>query len=284
MAFSRLWVHFYCVREYVTRADDNNRCDATNGKRNKQDKMLVMNYLSLWPVSEKLQGSIFSVPRERFEGPSKATSVTGGDDNIHLLPHLLTLDETYKHVLLAIDGEMRQYAQRLFQCPAVSIRPLGDVLALKALLRDIPKYIFRTLHCASCVIWVQIGQKLIARIGIGAELEDKRGEETIDASPALHLVSIFWMIESINDYKRKKWDKTWKKDTKYISKTTCLGYPLQFSVQLYVRLREWQLRPESSHLEVTSSPQAARCSSDIVHCATVRFAGMKIQGSDERIV
>ena len=61
-----------------------------------------------------------------------ATSVTGGDDNINLLlPHLLSLDETYKHVLLAIDGEMRQYAQRLFRCPAVSIRPLGMSLHSK---------------------------------------------------------------------------------------------------------------------------------------------------------
>ena len=47
-----------------------------------------------------------------------------------------TLDETYKHALLAIDGEMRQYAQRLFQCLAVSIRPLrveelADILAVR---------------------------------------------------------------------------------------------------------------------------------------------------------
>ena len=37
-------------------------------------------------------------------------------------------------------------------------------------------------------------------------------------------------------------------------------------------------------LKLPPSPQAARCSSDIVHYAIVRFAGMKIQGSDERIV
>ena len=31
----------------VTRADDDDRCDATNGKRNKQDKTFVTNYLSI---------------------------------------------------------------------------------------------------------------------------------------------------------------------------------------------------------------------------------------------
>jgi ankyrin repeat protein len=35
-----------------------------------------------------------------------------------------TLDETYERALLEIDEGMRQYAQRLFQCLAVSIRPL----------------------------------------------------------------------------------------------------------------------------------------------------------------
>ena len=68
MVFSRLWVCFFCVRECVTQADDNNRCDATNGKWTKQDKMFVMNkvmsYLPLWLVSEKLQVSyIFSTKR-----------------------------------------------------------------------------------------------------------------------------------------------------------------------------------------------------------------------------
>ena len=47
-----------------------------------------------------------------------------------------TLDETYENALLAIDGEMRQYAQRLFQCLAISIRPLrvedlADILAVR---------------------------------------------------------------------------------------------------------------------------------------------------------
>ena len=47
-----------------------------------------------------------------------------------------TLDETYEHALLAIHGEMRQYAQCLFQCLAVPIRPLrveelADILAVR---------------------------------------------------------------------------------------------------------------------------------------------------------
>ena len=35
-----------------------------------------------------------------------------------------TLDETYGRTLLNIDEEKRQFAQRLFRCLAVSIRPL----------------------------------------------------------------------------------------------------------------------------------------------------------------
>ena len=35
-----------------------------------------------------------------------------------------TLDETYGRTLLGIDEEKREYAQRLFQCLTVSIRPL----------------------------------------------------------------------------------------------------------------------------------------------------------------
>jgi len=37
---------------------------------------------------------------------------------------LKTLDDTYAHTLLGIDEEKRQYAQRLFRCLTVSIRPL----------------------------------------------------------------------------------------------------------------------------------------------------------------
>jgi hypothetical protein len=56
-----------------------------------------------------------------------------------------TLDETYEHALLAIDGEMRQYAQRLFQCLAVSIRPfrveeLADILAVRFDEGELPKF------------------------------------------------------------------------------------------------------------------------------------------------
>jgi hypothetical protein len=56
-----------------------------------------------------------------------------------------TLDETYEHALLAIDGEMRQYAQRLFQCVAVSIRPLrveelADILAVRFDEGELPKF------------------------------------------------------------------------------------------------------------------------------------------------
>jgi hypothetical protein len=47
-----------------------------------------------------------------------------------------TLDETYDRTLLGIDEEKREYAQRLFRCLAVSIRPLrveelAEVLAIR---------------------------------------------------------------------------------------------------------------------------------------------------------
>ena len=47
-----------------------------------------------------------------------------------------SLDETYERALLAISPQMRQYAQRIFQCLAVSIRPLrveelADILAVR---------------------------------------------------------------------------------------------------------------------------------------------------------
>src|ERR1700677_2468497 len=46
-----------------------------------------------------------------------------------------TLDETYSRTLLGIDEEKREYAQRLFRCLMVSIRPLrveelAEVLAI----------------------------------------------------------------------------------------------------------------------------------------------------------
>jgi hypothetical protein len=47
-----------------------------------------------------------------------------------------TLDETYGRTLLGIDEEKREYAQRLFQCLTVSIRPLhleelAEILAVR---------------------------------------------------------------------------------------------------------------------------------------------------------
>src|SRR6266478_956724 len=47
-----------------------------------------------------------------------------------------TLDETYARMLQSIDEEKRQYAQRLFRCLTVSIRPLrvkelAEVLAIQ---------------------------------------------------------------------------------------------------------------------------------------------------------
>jgi hypothetical protein len=47
-----------------------------------------------------------------------------------------TLDETYGRTLLGIDGEKREYAQRLFRCLLISIRPLwieglAEILAIQ---------------------------------------------------------------------------------------------------------------------------------------------------------
>src|SRR6202789_1888518 len=47
-----------------------------------------------------------------------------------------TLDESYSHTLLGIDEEKREYAQRLFRCLMVSIRPLrveelAEILAIQ---------------------------------------------------------------------------------------------------------------------------------------------------------
>ena len=56
-----------------------------------------------------------------------------------------TLDETYERALLEIDEEMRPYAQRLFQCLAVSIRPLrveelAEILAVQFEAGALPKF------------------------------------------------------------------------------------------------------------------------------------------------
>ena len=47
-----------------------------------------------------------------------------------------TLDQTYSRTLLGIDKEKREYAQRLFRCLAVSVRPLSveelaDIIAVR---------------------------------------------------------------------------------------------------------------------------------------------------------
>ena len=56
-----------------------------------------------------------------------------------------TLDETYERALLDINEEMRQYAQRLFQCLAVSIRPLrveelAEILAVRFDAGALPEF------------------------------------------------------------------------------------------------------------------------------------------------
>ena len=56
-----------------------------------------------------------------------------------------TLDETYERALLAINGEMRQYARRLFHCLSISIRPLrveelADILAIRFDEGVLPKF------------------------------------------------------------------------------------------------------------------------------------------------
>ena len=57
----------------------------------------------------------------------------------------ITLDETYGRTLLAIDGEKREYAQRLFRCLMVSIRPLrvdelAEILAIQFDKAELPKF------------------------------------------------------------------------------------------------------------------------------------------------
>ena len=56
-----------------------------------------------------------------------------------------TLDETYERALSDINEEMRQYAQRLFQCLAVSIRPLrveelAEILAVRFDAGALPEF------------------------------------------------------------------------------------------------------------------------------------------------
>jgi hypothetical protein len=67
--------------------------------------------------------------------------------NIHAALNELpkTLDETYKHALLSIDEEKREYAQRLFKCLIVATRPLcvaelAEILAIQFEPNTLPNY------------------------------------------------------------------------------------------------------------------------------------------------
>ena len=56
-----------------------------------------------------------------------------------------TLDETYNRTLLGIDEEKREYAQRLFRCLTVSIRPLcveelAEILAIRFDKASLPTF------------------------------------------------------------------------------------------------------------------------------------------------
>src|SRR6266478_106662 len=62
---------------------------------------------------------------------------------INTLPE--SLDETYERILQNIDAEKREYAQRLFQCLTVSIRPLrvdelAEILAIRFNSDSMPNY------------------------------------------------------------------------------------------------------------------------------------------------
>src|ERR1700761_8983199 len=67
-------------------------------------------------ISCRFRWVVCQVDRLRRTFPASIRSVL--DD----LPK--TLDETYGRTLLGIDEEKREYAQRLFRCLMVSIRPL----------------------------------------------------------------------------------------------------------------------------------------------------------------
>jgi hypothetical protein len=56
-----------------------------------------------------------------------------------------TLDETYGRTLLGISEDKREYAQRLFRCLMVSIRPLGveelaEILAVRFDKAELPTF------------------------------------------------------------------------------------------------------------------------------------------------
>src|SRR5882757_2282670 len=66
--------------------------------------------------SHRFRWVVCQIDRLRRSFPASIRSVLGD------LPK--SLDETYGRTLLGIDEEKREYAQRLFRCLMVSIRPL----------------------------------------------------------------------------------------------------------------------------------------------------------------
>ena len=57
-----------------------------------------------------------------------------------------TLDETYERVLMGIDNEKREYAERFFQCLAVSVRPLRAEELAEAIVVNLNTEAGPTLH------------------------------------------------------------------------------------------------------------------------------------------
>jgi ankyrin repeat protein len=97
-----------------------------------EDKELVIESLvrkanGMYVVGIAVHHQLFTIPR-RFRWvacqlnsllPCFPASIRAA---LEKLPK--TLDETYEHILLGIDAENREYAHRLLQCLAVSVRPL----------------------------------------------------------------------------------------------------------------------------------------------------------------
>jgi hypothetical protein len=82
-----------------------------------------------------------------------------------------TLDETYRQALLSIDKENREYAQRLFQCLTVSIRPLrvvelAEVLAIRFEADGHPEYNadWRLRNAEEAVL--SVGSSLISVVNV----------------------------------------------------------------------------------------------------------------------
>jgi hypothetical protein len=76
-----------------------------------------------------------------------------------------TLDETYKHALLSIDEKKREYAQRLFKCLIIAIRPLrvaelAEILAIQFEPDALPK----------CDVGWRLGDAEEAVLSVGSSL------------------------------------------------------------------------------------------------------------------